>query len=153
MRSAASEALARFQSKMESFEDVFRCLFPAERLRQVRADDEYGFPRTDDELLRYIRRSITGEDYRYAVSVLPVYLNDALASADFVGGIEPRIGNRHIRVIAIDGFPPMSYPGILGVLDSLPIEYRWNTRAILMDPQALRTTSKESRARLFMSLQ
>src|SRR5207237_2084340 len=46
-RGAASEALARFQSKIESFEDVFRCLFPAERLRRVRSDYEYGFPRTD----------------------------------------------------------------------------------------------------------
>ena len=45
--------------------------------------------------------------------------------------MEPRIGRKHIRVIAIDGFPQMSSPGILRELDRLPIEYRWNTRAIL----------------------
>ena len=32
----------------------------------------------------------------------------------------------------------MSSPGILRELDSLPIEYRWNTRAILIDPEEAR---------------
>jgi len=40
-----------------------------------------------------------------------------------------------MRVIAIDGFPKRSSPGILRELDNLPIEYRWNTRAILIDPK------------------
>src|SRR5438128_645906 len=134
----ASEALTRFQSKIESFGDVFRCLFPAEQLRQIRELDSSGFPHTHDRLLRYIRRCVTGEDHPFALSTRPIYLNDIIASADFVGGIEPRIGNRHIRVIAIDGFPQTSCPGILGALDSLPIEYRWSTRAILMDPEEAR---------------
>src|SRR2546430_12597288 len=36
------------------------------------------------------------------------------------------------------GFPKASVPGILATLDTLPIEYRWNTRAILMDPEEAR---------------
>ena len=32
----------------------------------------------------------------------------------------------------------MSSPGILRELDHLPIEYRWNTRAILIDPEEAR---------------
>jgi type IV secretion system protein TrbE len=32
----------------------------------------------------------------------------------------------------------MSSPGILRELDQLPIEYRWNTRAILIDPEEAR---------------
>jgi type IV secretion system protein VirB4 len=43
-----------------------------------------------------------------------------------------------MRVVAIDGFPKMSSPGILRELDALPIEYRWNTRAILIDPEEAR---------------
>jgi type IV secretion system protein VirB4 len=58
-----------------------------------------------------------------------------LGGADFTGGIEPRIGSKHVRVIAVDGFPKMSSPGILRELDSLPIECRWSTRAILIDPE------------------
>jgi len=43
-----------------------------------------------------------------------------------------------VRVIAIDGFPKMSSPGILRELDNLPIEYHWNTRAVLIDPEEAR---------------
>jgi type IV secretion system protein VirB4 len=68
-----------------------------------------------------------------------VYLNDMLATEDFVGGLTPRIGRKHLRVVAIDGFPKASVPGILAALDTLPIEYRWNTRAILMDPEEARS--------------
>jgi type IV secretion system protein VirB4 len=42
-------------------------------------------------------------------------------------------------VIAVDGFPKMSSPGILRELDSLAIEYRWSTRAILIDPEEARS--------------
>ena len=52
--------------------------------------------------------------------------------------MEPRIGRKHMRVVALDGFPRMSSPGILRELDQLPIEYRWNTRAILIDPEEAR---------------
>ena len=36
-------------------------------------------------------------------------------------------------MVAIDGFPFESYPGILSQLAELPIEYRWNSRFIFMD--------------------
>src|SRR5258708_20984571 len=62
-----------------------------------------------------------------------------LATEDSVGGLTPRIGRKHLRVVAIDGFPKASVPGILAALDTLPIEYRWNTRAILMDPEEARS--------------
>ena len=52
--------------------------------------------------------------------------------------MEPRIGRKHARIIALDGFPRMSSPGILRELDQLPIEYRWNTRALLIDPEEAR---------------
>jgi len=68
-----------------------------------------------------------------------VYLSDLLATEDFVGGLTPRIGRRHLRVIAIDGFPKASAPGILAALDTLPISYRWSSRAILLDPEEARS--------------
>src|SRR5258708_912950 len=64
--------------------------------------------------------------------------SEVVACEDCYGGIEPRIGRKHMRVVAIDGFPKMSSPGILRELDALPIEYRWNTRAILIDPAEAR---------------
>ncbi len=48
-------------------------------------------------------------------------------------------------MIAIDGFPRLSFPGILGALDNLAIEYRWHTRAILLDPEEARGLLEKTR--------
>jgi type IV secretion system protein VirB4 len=114
--------------------------------------DEYGFPQVHDRLLGYFRRCITGEDHPFALPDIPVYLNEVLAAEDFCGGIEPRIGRKYIRVLALDGFPKVSSPGILGEIDALPMEYRWSTRAILLDPEEARGildhTRKKWRSRI-----
>lgn len=135
---AAGQVLDRFRSRVEMFENVFASLFRVERLQRLEFVDDDGFPRTHDPLCRYLRRCIAGDDHPFALPDVPAYLNDVLAVNDFTGGIEPKIGEKHIRVIALDGFPKASYPGILGELDSLPMEYRWNTRAILLDPEEAR---------------
>ena len=98
-----------------------------------------------DRLLQYIHRCITGHDHPIASPEIPIHLNDLLASEDFVGGIEPRIGGLHIQVLAIDGLPRSSSPGMLRALDSIPIEYRWNTRAILIDPEEARSMLDKTR--------
>ncbi len=131
----ASQALERFKGRIEMFENIFGHLFQTERL--VR----YENPETEttyERLLQYLRRCIDGEDFPFAQPKIPVYLNDVLAIADFCGGIEPRIGTKHMAVIAIDGFPRMSAPGLLRELDSLALEYRFNSRAILLDPEEAR---------------
>ena len=135
----AEQILERFRNRVDNFENIFGSLFQIERLRAVTVTDDYGFTQTYDTLLRYYARSITGNDHPFARPDFPCYLNEVLAGADFTGGIEPRIGSKHIRVIAVDGFPKMSSPGILRELDSLPIEYRWSTRAILIDPEEARS--------------
>jgi len=89
-----------------------------------------------DDQLRFIRRLMTGVDHPFLRPDVPFYLNDLLCPEDFVGGLEPRLGKRHIRVIAIEGFPKASCPGILAELGQLPLEYRWSTRAILLDREA-----------------
>jgi type IV secretion/conjugal transfer VirB4 family ATPase len=148
----AQQTLERFRARIEMFENVFGALFRIERLRRHDFIDEYGFPQVHDRLLRYFRRCITGEDHPFALPDIPVYLNEVLAAEDFCGGIEPRIGRKHIRVLALDGFPKVSSPGILGEIDALPMEYRWSTRAILLDPEEARGildhTRKKWRSRI-----
>jgi len=65
---------------------------------------------------------VSGEDHPFALPDIPCYLNELLACEDFHGGIEPRIGRKHMRVIAIDGFPKRSSPASWRELDNLPIE-------------------------------
>ena len=45
----------------------------------------------------------------------------------------PKIGEYHIRVVSIDGFPQESHAELLEGLDTLPIPYRWSTRFIYLD--------------------
>ncbi len=135
----AQQTLEHFRSRVDLFENVFAQLFRTERLKRITVTDEHGAEHKHDRLLRYVRRCVSGVDHPFASPDLPCYLNEILACEDFLGGIEPQIGSKHLRIIAIDGFPKMSSPGILRELDSLPIEYRWNTRAILMDPEEARS--------------
>ena len=151
-KAGAQRALEYFESKVAAFEDVFSSLFSVERLRTTFYEDELGYRTAYDSLLRYLRRCVTGQNHPFVLPDIPIYLNQLVATEDFVGGIEPKIGERHLRVVAVDGFPKASYPGILGALDSLPIEFRWSTRAILMDPEEagsyLDKTRKKWRARV-----
>ena len=148
----ARKALEDFTCRIANFEDRFSSLFRVRRLCSERFENDGGFPRVQDALLRYVRRCITGEDHPFEQPEIPVYLSDILGSRDFVAGMEPKIGSRHVRVVAIDGFPKASYPAILSALDTLPMEYRWNTRAILLDPEEARTlldkTRKKWRSRM-----
>lgn len=134
----AAQHLEQFQIRIDAFENVFGQLFRTERLQRITVKDDLRYEHEHDRLLRYIRRCIGGMDHPFALPGLPSYLNDVLACEDFYGGMEPRIGRKHIRVVAVDGFPRMSSPGILRELDQLAIEYRWNTRAILIDPEEAR---------------
>src|ERR1035441_6909117 len=120
---------ASSSAKVDTFENVFSALFHTERLTHV--EDDSGL--RVDALLRYLHRAISGIDHPFAAPTIPVDLNDVLASQDFSGGVEPRIGRKYIGVLAIDSFPQLSFPGILRDLDALPIDYRWHTRAILLD--------------------
>jgi type IV secretion system protein VirB4 len=150
--SAADQALSGFKAKLAHFEEVLGSLFHATRLRSEATEGLFGEYVRRDNLLRFIRRTITGDDHPFVLPLIPSYLNDTLSADDFTAGIEPRIGRKHIRIVAIDGFPSSSFPGMLGALDALPIEYRWNTRAILMDPEEARgyldKTRKKWRSRI-----
>ena len=149
---AAHQILERFKSRVEMFENVFSALFRIERLNRHEFTDDHGFPQIQDRLLRYLRRCVAGDDHPFALPDIPVYLNELLATQDFCAGIEPRVGLKHVRVIALDGFPKSSFPGVLGEIDSLPMEYRWSTRAILLDPEEARglldKTRKKWRSRI-----
>ncbi len=134
----AAQVLERFRNRVDAFENVFGQLFQTERLERMTVRDHWKTPHVHDRLLRYMRRCVSGQDHPFALPDVPCFLNELLACDDFRGGVEPQIGRKYISVVALDGFPKISSPGILRELDSLPIEYRWNTRAILIDPEEAR---------------
>ena len=61
------------------------------------------------------------------------HLDALLADQPLAGGLEPRLGDAHLRILTIVGFPAATTPGILEELNRLAFPYRWSTRAILLD--------------------
>src|SRR6185312_1794283 len=48
-------------------------------------------------------------------------------------GLEPILGDQHLRTITILGFPNTTRPGLLDALNHLDFPYRWTTRFIALD--------------------
>ncbi|WP_395447995.1 conjugal transfer protein TrbE [Aminobacter sp. UC22_36] len=87
----------------------------------------------DVETLSYLHACVSTERHRVRVPETPMHLDALLADRSLAGGLEPRLGDQHLRVLTIVGFPTATTPGILDELNRLAFPYRWSTRAILLD--------------------
>lgn len=87
----------------------------------------------DGETLTYLHSTISTRQQRVRVPETPMHLDALLADEPLAGGLEPRLGNHHLRTLTVVGFPTATYPGILDELNRLAFPYRWSTRAILLD--------------------
>ncbi len=87
----------------------------------------------DSETLTWLHSTISTRRHRVRTPETPVYLDALLADQPLTGGLEPRLGDQHLRVLTIVGFPTATTPGILDDLNRLAFPYRWSTRAILLD--------------------
>lgn len=87
----------------------------------------------DADTLTYLHSTVSTERHRVRVPEIPVYLDALLADQPLTGGLEPRLGKSHLRILTIVGFPTSTTPGILDELNRLAFPYRWSTRAIMLD--------------------
>lgn len=87
-----------------------------------------------NELLSYISWCVSGERIELQIpNNYGTFLKHFLSSKDVIGGENPKVGDKHLRIVTIMGFPANSYAGILDKLNYLEFEYRFNTRFILID--------------------
>src|SRR5690606_26244893 len=70
------------------------------------------------------------------------YLNYVLADRPLIGGFRPKIGDFHIRVVAVQGYPHETHAGILDFLNGLGYPFRWSNRLI---PLSYQQAAKEIR--------
>lgn len=122
------KALETFKNNLVEIEDRLSLSFGLKQLLDYETDKG-----VFSELLEVINYIITGERHPVKLPEIPMYLDYLLAAQDLTGGIVPRIANKYISVIAVDGFPAESYPMMLEDLDSLAIPYRFNSRYVCMD--------------------
>ena len=87
----------------------------------------------DAATLTFLHGAISTERQAVGVPETPMQLDALLASAPLDGGLEPRLGQSHLRVLTLTGFPSRTVPGLLDELNRLAIPYRWSTRAICLD--------------------
>lgn len=136
--SFADKALANFNASVREFE---QCMANTVSLRRMLARDSVsmnGRPVKYDNLLQFIRLCLTGESHPVRLPDVPMYL-DYVVSAELHHGQSPVIDDRFVNVVAIDGFPAESWPGILNALDLMSLSYRWSTRFIFRNPHDART--------------
>jgi type IV secretion system protein VirB4 len=86
-------------------------------------------------LLSHLATCINGRMTLIRPPSVPTYLDAIIGNQDFIAGFRPRIGGRHIRVVALAGFPPFSFAEMATFLSELPICYRYSVRGIPVGPR------------------
>jgi type IV secretion system protein VirB4 len=115
------EALARFVADTDRALDLFAAFVP-----EIRA-------LTSEEMLTYLHGTVSTRRHRVAVPETPLYLDGLLVDDPLTGGLEPKLGDQHLRTLTVLGFPNLSRPGILDALNHQDFAYRWVTRFIALD--------------------
>jgi type IV secretion/conjugal transfer VirB4 family ATPase len=114
-------ALDSFVAETDRALDLFSGFMP-----EVRALD-------DAETLTFLHGAISSRRHPVAVPETPMYLDGLLADTPLTGGLEPMLGNLHLRTLTVLGFPNLSRPGILDALNHQDFAYRWVTRFVALD--------------------
>jgi len=130
--------VAGFDAGLAQIEDALSPIMPGmRRLRERMTVDDRGRDVVFDELLEHLNFCLSGDDDPIIVPALPVQLDELLAR-DLVGGLKPRVDEKHVRTITIAGFPHESWPTILDRVGALGIPHRFSTRVIVEDERKAR---------------
>ncbi|HVK79965.1 MAG TPA: conjugal transfer protein TrbE, partial [Verrucomicrobiae bacterium] len=103
----------------------------------------------DEETLTYLHDCISDRSHRVARPATPFHLDALLSDCDLVGGLAPRLGGTHLRIISVRGFVTETEPGLLDALNRLPIAYRWVQRFMPLDREDGRRELEKIRKRWF----
>jgi type IV secretion system protein TrbE len=115
------QELARFRDETDRVLDLLSGF-----MSEVRALD-------DAETLTYLHGTISTRRHPVAVPETPMYIDGVLIDAPLTGGMEPMLGEQHLRTLTILGLPNVTRPGILDALNNQYFAYRWMTRFIPLD--------------------
>lgn len=104
---------------------------------------------SDEETLSYLHDCISDRRHRVAVPQTPFHLDHLLADAPLTGGLAPKLGGHHLRVISVRSFVSETEPGLLDALNRLALSYRWVTRFLPLDREEARRELEKIRKRWF----
>ncbi|MGA0599200.1 conjugal transfer protein TrbE [Caulobacter sp. KR2-114] len=87
----------------------------------------------DAATLSFLHSTVSTRPQDVAVPDAAVGLDVLLPDQPLVGGLAPQLGDAHLRVLTVSGFPSQTWPGLLDELNRLAFPYRWSTRALCLD--------------------
>ena len=126
--------LSYFQSQINKIIDVLKSIFPHIELLD------------DGGTLTYLHSCVSTKYHPVKCPKTPAFIDSIITDQHFKGGLEPKLGNCHLKLLSVSGFPVETYPGIFQELDKAACEYRWVTRYICLDKlDTLRELKKYSR--------
>lgn len=103
----------------------------------------------DDELLSYLHDCVSDRSLAVKTPSLPADLDVLLSDAPLIGGLSPRLGRRHLKVVSIRAYPNATTPCLLHALDDLPLEFRWVVRWLPLDKDKATAVLAERRRQWF----
>ena len=127
------DLIKAFRHECESLESRLSLAFSMQRLKGNTKVQEDGSVIVEHDFLRWLQYCVTGLSHPIQLPKNPIYLDKLIGGKECWTGIIPKIGKHFISVVAIDGFPFESYPGMLNALTEINSEYRWSSRFIFMD--------------------
>jgi len=92
--------IERFRERTQAFGDALSGAAKVRRLNSA-------------ELFHDLHLCLTGLEHPIALPAVPLHLDEALADQHFFGGLYPRVGQLHIRPVAINGYPAATIPQLL----------------------------------------
>ncbi|MGJ0492647.1 VirB4 family type IV secretion/conjugal transfer ATPase [Methylobacter sp.] len=125
--------IEQFKREVTNIEGRLSAAVTLTRLRGQKIVTEAGLEVTHDDFLSWLQYCIIGRHHPIQLPSNPMYLDAIIGGQELWGGVVPKIGRNFIQVVAIEGFPLESTPGILTALGELACEYRWSSRFIFMD--------------------
>ena len=119
-RSRWRAVIEQFRERARGFEDT---LSGALRIRRL----------TSAEMFHHLHLCLTGLEHPMPLPAVPVHLNEALADQPFYGGLEPAVGELHLRPISIDAYPSETTPQMLSLILAHPGRLMLSVRFIALD--------------------
>lgn len=126
------QTMDAFEKRLQDFQDGTKDLLKMRRMGSI----TIGSGREayeSDELVNYLHFTLTGETMALRIPDCPMYLDSWLGYPCLWSGTVPRVDDKFIACVAIDGFPTSSVPGILSLFEGMALPFRWSSRYIFLE--------------------
>lgn len=129
--------LERFQQETDQVLALLEALMPEARWL------------SDEDTLTYLHDCISDRPHRVAAPSNPFHLDTLLPDAPLIGGLAPKLGAKHLKIISVRSYVTETEPGLLDALNRLAISYRWVMRFLPLDREDGRKQLEIIRKRWF----